>query len=108
MKAMRIHDYGNSGVLHYEDSPLPQMAEDDVLVRVVASSMPPRAEWDPWPGSGQDRDLRRATLSCHLQRWVFSASAAKQGFLSPERHGAERKPLAMTVKYEQWTDNQER
>jgi nitroreductase len=28
-----------------------------------------------------------------------------KGFLSPERHGAERKPLAMTVKHETWTDN---
>ena len=28
-----------------------------------------------------------------------------KGFLSPERHGAERKPIAMTVRYEKWTDN---
>lgn len=39
MKAVRIHDYGNADVLTYEDAPLPSIAPNDVMVRVVAASV---------------------------------------------------------------------
>ena len=44
MKAVRIHAYGNAGVLAYEDAPRPSIAANDVLVRVVAASVNP-VDW---------------------------------------------------------------
>jgi len=44
MKAIRIHDYGDRSVLRYEDAPLPEIAADDLLVRIVASSINP-VDW---------------------------------------------------------------
>ena len=44
MKAVRIHQYGNTDVLTYEDAPLPEIASTDVLVRVVAASVNP-VDW---------------------------------------------------------------
>jgi len=44
MKAVRIHEYGNTDVLAYEDAPLPGITSDDVLVRVVAASVNP-VDW---------------------------------------------------------------
>lgn len=44
MKAVRIHAYGDAGVLRYEDAPMPDVAPDDVLVRVVAASVNP-VDW---------------------------------------------------------------
>lgn len=36
MKAVRFHEYGDAGVLRFEDAPEPEMGTDDVLVRVRA------------------------------------------------------------------------
>lgn len=44
MKAVRIHAYGNADMLHYEEAPFPDVAPDDVLVRVVAASVNP-VDW---------------------------------------------------------------
>jgi len=44
MKAVRIHEYGNRNVLKFEDAPMPNIASDDVLVRVVAASVNP-VDW---------------------------------------------------------------
>jgi NADPH:quinone reductase-like Zn-dependent oxidoreductase len=44
MKAVRIHQYGNADVLRYEDAPVPDIAADDLLVRVVAASVNP-VDW---------------------------------------------------------------
>lgn len=44
MKAVRIHAYGDAGVLRYEEAPMPDVAPDDVLVRVVAASVNP-VDW---------------------------------------------------------------
>ena len=44
MKAVRIHEYGDRSVLRYEDAPIPTLADDDVLVRIVASSINP-VDW---------------------------------------------------------------
>ena len=41
MKAVRIHSYGGSDVLSYEDAPRPTPAAGEVLVRVAASSVNP-------------------------------------------------------------------
>ncbi len=44
MKAVRIHDYGAQTELVYGDAPLPEIGIDDVLVRVVATSVNP-VDW---------------------------------------------------------------
>ncbi len=44
MKAIRIHAYGNADVLKYEDAPVPILAADEVLIRVVAASVNP-VDW---------------------------------------------------------------
>jgi NADPH:quinone reductase-like Zn-dependent oxidoreductase len=44
MKAVRIHAYGNADVLMYEDAPVPSVASNEVLVRVVAASVNP-VDW---------------------------------------------------------------
>jgi NADPH:quinone reductase-like Zn-dependent oxidoreductase len=41
MKAVRIHGYGGYDVLCYEDAPRPKPGDDDVLIRVFASSVNP-------------------------------------------------------------------
>jgi NADPH:quinone reductase-like Zn-dependent oxidoreductase len=44
MKAVRIHAYGGSDVLTYEDAPVPAIAEDEVLIRVHAAAINP-VDW---------------------------------------------------------------
>jgi NADPH:quinone reductase-like Zn-dependent oxidoreductase len=44
MKAVRIHAYGHAEVMVYEDAPIPEIASDEVLVRVVAASVNP-VDW---------------------------------------------------------------
>lgn len=44
MKAVRIHHYGNADVLRYEEAPTPEIAADEVLVRVVAAAVNP-VDW---------------------------------------------------------------
>ena len=41
MKAVRIHNYGGREALAYEDIPLPEVGQGEVLVRVAASSVNP-------------------------------------------------------------------
>lgn len=41
MKAVRIHSYGGSDVLSYEDAPRPAPGDDEVLIRVHATSVNP-------------------------------------------------------------------
>ena len=44
MKAVRIHEYGTSIVLKYEDAPTPLITPNEVLVRIVAASVNP-VDW---------------------------------------------------------------
>ena len=41
MKAVRIHSYGGTEVLAYEDAPRPAPGDGEVLIRVIASSINP-------------------------------------------------------------------
>jgi NADPH:quinone reductase-like Zn-dependent oxidoreductase len=41
MKAIRIHSYGGTDVLTYEDAPRPIPGKDDVLIRVHATTVNP-------------------------------------------------------------------
>jgi len=44
MKTIRIHEYGDASVLRYEDAPMPSYAADEVLIRVIATSVNP-VDW---------------------------------------------------------------
>ena len=44
MKAARIHAYGDSSEIRVEDAPLPALNDDDLLIRVVATSVNP-VDW---------------------------------------------------------------
>lgn len=44
MKAVRIHEYGGISVLRFEDAPIPACEADEVLIRVVGSSVNP-VDW---------------------------------------------------------------
>jgi NADPH:quinone reductase-like Zn-dependent oxidoreductase len=44
MKAVRLYDYGDTSVLRHEDAPLPEIGMDDLLIRVVATSINP-VDW---------------------------------------------------------------
>lgn len=41
MKAIRFHEYGDPGVLRYEDAERPEPAEGEVLIEVAATSFNP-------------------------------------------------------------------
>mgnify|MGYP000004913246 FL=1 len=53
MKAIRIHQYGNSKVLAFENVPMPNITAEDVLIRVVATSVNP-VDWKIREGYLQD------------------------------------------------------
>ncbi len=53
MKAIRIHDYGTSLNLKYEDVSVPEMTDDQVLVKVYATSV---NHLDMKKASGTDKD----------------------------------------------------
>jgi NADPH:quinone reductase-like Zn-dependent oxidoreductase len=44
MKAIRIHDYGDADQLRYEDAPIPELAPDEVLIRIHGAGVNP-ADW---------------------------------------------------------------
>ena len=50
MKAVRVHHFGDPGVLRVEDVPQPSPGPGDVLVRVVAAGVGP---WDAWVREGR-------------------------------------------------------
>lgn len=41
MKAVRLHAFGGPEVLHYEDAPMPELKDGEVLVKVHASALNP-------------------------------------------------------------------
>ena len=44
MKAIRIHEYGSDQMLKFEDAPTPTIESEDVLIKVIASSINP-VDW---------------------------------------------------------------
>ena len=41
MKVARIHDRGDASTLRFEDAPMPDGGDADVLIRVIGSSVYP-------------------------------------------------------------------
>jgi len=54
MKAVRIHAYGGVEVLQYEDAPMREIGPDEVLIKVIASSVNP-IDWKVRSGKAKDR-----------------------------------------------------
>jgi NADPH:quinone reductase-like Zn-dependent oxidoreductase len=44
MKAVRIHEYGDAGVVKYEDAPSPEIGPDGILIKVAAAGVNP-VDW---------------------------------------------------------------
>lgn len=76
MKAVRIHEYGGLDVMHYEDAPQPQPADDEVLIRVHAASVNP-VEWKIREGEMQAMLPMKMpiTLGCDLAGTIERAGA---------------------------------
>ncbi len=55
MKAIRIHNHGDSGVLMYEDAPLPSILPDEVLIKVHSAGVNP-VDWKIRMGYGDYRN----------------------------------------------------
>ena len=54
MQAIRIHQYGHEDVLSYEQARIPDIGEDDVLIKVMATSVNP-IDWKVREGFLRDR-----------------------------------------------------
>ncbi len=97
MKAVRMHSYGGSEVLVYEDVPQPQPAADEVLIRVHAAGVNP-VDWKIRNGYGKETFGHRLPhiLGCDLAGVVESvgsevkrlkAGDAVYGYTSLRREG---------------------
>lgn len=75
MKAVRIHTYGNTDVLHLEEVPIPAIASDEVLVKIHASSINP-IDWKVREGYLQGMNLHHLPLTLG---WDFSGEIVKVG-----------------------------
>lgn len=53
MKAVRIHEHGGLETLVYEDAPIPEPGEDEILIRTHAASVNP-VDWKIRDGYGKD------------------------------------------------------
>lgn len=76
IKAVRMHSYGGSEVLVYEDVPQPQPAADEVLIRVHAAGVNP-VDWKIRNGYGKETFGHRLPhiLGCDLAGVVESVGS---------------------------------
>jgi NADPH:quinone reductase-like Zn-dependent oxidoreductase len=77
MKAIRIHQYGNSKVLKYEDARIPGIRPDEVLVKVHASGVNP-VDWKIREGYMKDRTPRTMPF---IPGWDMSGTVEEAGML---------------------------
>jgi NADPH:quinone reductase-like Zn-dependent oxidoreductase len=77
MKAVRIHAFGNSGVLKYEDAPEPAIGPDEVLVKVFACGVNP-VDWKIREGFMEE--MAHHTLPLTLG-WDVAGTVAETGDL---------------------------
>jgi NADPH:quinone reductase-like Zn-dependent oxidoreductase len=75
MKAVRIHNYGNSDVLQLENIIIPEYSEDDVLIKIFATSVNP-IDWKVREGYLQGMNLHTLPLTLG---WDVSGVVDKVG-----------------------------
>ncbi|MFZ5558604.1 MAG: NADP-dependent oxidoreductase [Pseudomonadota bacterium] len=75
MKAIRIHTYGDAGVLRLDDVPVPAIADDEVLIRVRAAGVNP-VDWKIREGWLKDFIPHRLPL---IPGWDVSGTVEKAG-----------------------------
>lgn len=75
MKAIRIHEYGSVEVLKMEEVPLPEIHEDDVLIKVYATSVNP-IDWKVREGKLRWRNLHHLPL---IPGWDVSGVIEQTG-----------------------------
>lgn len=62
MKAVQIDQYGSADVLKFTDIAIPEIHEDDVLIKVVAASINP-VDWKIREGKLQGMNLHTLPLT---------------------------------------------
>ena len=75
MKTVRIHEYGNVDVLRIEEMPVPQIAADELLIKIHAASVNP-VDWMVREGYMKDMHLHRLPLTLGQD---FSGTVEKIG-----------------------------
>jgi len=75
MKAVRIHEYGHADVLQIDEIPIPEIGEDEVLVKIYATSINP-VDWKVREGYMQGRNVHKLPL---ILGWDFSGVVMKRG-----------------------------
>jgi NADPH:quinone reductase-like Zn-dependent oxidoreductase len=81
MKAVRIHEYGNEDVLKLEDIPIPEIKEDELLIRIYASGVNP-VDWKIREGGYRAMNIHilPLTLGWDLSGVVEKAGSKASGF----------------------------
>lgn len=80
MKAVRMHEHGDASVLRYEDAPVPNPGEGEVLVRVHASGVNP-VDWKIRDGNlGNLSSAMPYTLGYDIAGVVESLGDGVEGF----------------------------
>ncbi len=75
MKAVRIHQQGDSGVLIYEEAPVPSILPDEVLIKVHSAGVNP-LDWKIRMGYGNFRDAYTFPL---ILGWDVSGTIEQAG-----------------------------
>ncbi len=75
MKTVRIHEYGNADVLCLEEMPVPEIAADELLIKIHAASVNP-IDWKVREGYLKDMHLHHLPLTLG---WDFSGTIEKMG-----------------------------
>src|SRR4051812_20610735 len=76
MKAVRIHKYGGSEVLTYEDAPIPEILPDEVLIKVHSAGVNP-VDWKIREGHMKDQ-IEKLPL---ILGWDVAGTVEKTGSL---------------------------
>jgi NADPH:quinone reductase-like Zn-dependent oxidoreductase len=77
MNAVRIHNYGDSAVLSYEEAPIPEILPDEVLIKVCAAAVNP-VDWKIREGYMKDHLPHTFPLTLG---WDVSGTVEKTGSL---------------------------
>jgi len=75
MKTVRIHEYGNADVLHFDEIPVPSIAADELLIKIHAASVNP---YDWQLREGFYKDMTRFDFPIALGQ-DFSGTVEKAG-----------------------------